>query len=190
VVTVIAVLRRTRSLTGRSLASVAARAGVTVSNLSTIEHDRREPRSSTIDRLAAALDITLVPVATGGRNTAAEAAEHLVAALAAGDQGRAYRTVLQLSNDLDTATPYLRALLVAEPAPPVEAGWDAFLAAVIEWRLEQAGLPSPDWISQTAGDRDPPWAPPDALLPARPEHVPAAFLRRGVLVEAAELTST
>jgi transcriptional regulator with XRE-family HTH domain len=188
--TVIAVLRRTRSRTGRSLASVAARAGVTASNLSTIEHARREPRSTTIDRLAAALDITLVPVATGGRNTAADAAEYLVEALAAGDQVRAYRTVLQLSDDLATATPYLRALLVAEPAPPVEAGWDAFLAAVVEWRLEQAGLPSPDWISETTGDLNQPWAPPDALLPARPERVPAAFLRRGILVEAAELAST
>jgi transcriptional regulator with XRE-family HTH domain len=188
-VTVIAVLRRTRARSGQSLAAIAARAGIAESNLSTIEHNRRAPRSSTVDRLAEALEITLVPVATGGRNTAADAAEHLAEALDAGDQARAYRTVLQLADDLATATPYLRALLVAEPAPRVEAGWDAFLAAVVELRLEQAGLPSPEWITHTTGDLDHPWSPPEAVLPARPDHVPAAFLRHGVLVEAAELAS-
>ena len=34
--------------------------------------------------------------------------------------------------------------LVAELARPVEAGWDAFLAAAVEWCVEQAGLPFPE----------------------------------------------
>ena len=185
--TVIAALRRTRTRTGRTLSVVADHAGLTRTNLSTIEHDRRAPRSDTIDRLAAALGITLIPVATGGRSTVAEAAEHTAAALAAGDTDRAYSSVVQLANDLDTATGYLRVVLAAEPAPPVAPGWDAFIAAVTAWRLEQAGLPTPDWLAGTLDS--PTWTPPGAVLPARAEHVPAAFARRGVQVEEHELAS-
>lgn len=91
-------LRRIRSRSGRSLGWVAARAGIAESNFSTIEHGRREPRAATIDRLAAALDITFLPVATGGRSTTAETADHIAAALAARDTATAYRAIVQVAD--------------------------------------------------------------------------------------------
>lgn len=187
--TVVAALRRTRARSGRTLVAVAKRAGITESNLSTIEHARREPRSTTIDRLAAALDVTLIPVATSGRNTVAEAGEHIAQALAAGDPPQAYRAALQLANDLGTSTPYLRLLLAAEPPAPVAPGWDALLAALTEWRLQQAGLPSPDWVRDSGDAVTTSWEPPGAVLPARPSRIPDALRRRGVLIEEDELTS-
>lgn len=187
--TITAALRRTRSRSGRSLGWVAARAGIAESNLSTIEHGRREPRAATIDRLAAALDVTFVPVAAGGRSTTAEAADHVAAALAAGDTGTAYRAIVQVADDLASASPYLRVLLAAEAPIAIEGGWDAFLAGVVEWRLEQVGLPAPEWIRAQVRDPAVPWAPPSAILPARPNHVPEPLRRRGIQVEADELTS-
>jgi transcriptional regulator with XRE-family HTH domain len=189
-VTITAALRRTRSRSGRSLSWVAARAGIAESNLSTIEHGRREPRAATIDRLAAALDVTFVPVATGGRSTTAEAADHVAAALAAGDTDTAYRAIVQVADDLASASPYLRALLAAEAPVAIDAGWNAFLAGVVEWRLTQAGLPTPEWIRAQVRDPAVPWAPPSTILPARPDHVPEPLRRRGIQVEADELTST
>lgn len=187
--TVVGALRRTRARSRRTLAAVAARAGITESNLSVIERDRRSPTSATIDRLTAALDITLIPAVTGGRNTVAEAGEHIAAALTAGDAERAYRAVLQLSDDLNTAGPYLRLLLAAEAPATVGPGWDALIAAVTEWHLQQVGLPAPDWVLHTIDDTAAPWAPPGAILPARADHVPEPFRRRGILVEEGELAS-
>lgn len=187
--TIIAALRRTRARSGRSLAWVAERAGVAESNLSAIEHGRREPRASTIDRLAAAMDVTFVPVATGGRSTTAEAADQIAAALAAGDTAIAYRVIVQVADDLFSASPYLRALLTAEAPIAIDQDWDAFLAGVVEWRLQQAGVPAPEWVRAQVRDLGTPWAPPSAILPARPEHVPATLRRRGISVEADELTS-
>lgn len=186
---IVGVLRRTRARSGRTLASVAARAGITESNLSTIEHDRRSPRSDTIDRLAVALDITLVPAATGGRTTVAEAGDAIVRALAQGDDGRAYRAALQLADDLGSASPYLRLLLAAEAPTLTGPGWGALIAAVTEWRLQQAGLPAPDWVLDSTDHEPSPWTPPGAVLAARESHVPLAFLRRGVLVEEDEFAS-
>lgn len=187
--TITAALRRTRSRSGRSLGWVAARAGIAESNLSTIEHGRREPRAATIDRLAAALDVTFVPVATGGRSTTAEAADQVAAALAALDTATAYRAIVQVADDLASASPYLRVLLAAEAPVAIGEGWDAFLAGVIEWRLAQAGLPLPEWIRAQVRDPGVPWAPPSAILPARPARVPEPLRRRGIQVEADELAS-
>jgi transcriptional regulator with XRE-family HTH domain len=187
--TIVAALRRTRARSGRTLAAVAARAGITESNLSTIEHNRRSPRSDTIDRLAAALDVTLVPAATGGRNTAAEAGEHIARAVASGDSERAYRAALQLADDLGSAPPYVRLLLAAEAPTAIAPGWDALVAAVTEWRLQQAGLPAPDWVLDTIDPDAAAWTPPGAVLAARASRVPPAFLRRGVFVEEDELAS-
>lgn len=185
---VVALLRRARERSGRTLASVASRAGLSESNLSTIEHDRRSPRAETIDRLATALELTLVPVQTGGRATVAEAGEHVTRAVRLGDTERAYRAVLQLADDLQSAPPYLRLLLAAEPPSLTGSGWDAFIAAVVEWRLNQAGVPVPDWVLSTASS-DGSWTPPGSVLPARPERIEPAFLRRGVLVEQDEFAS-
>ena len=182
-------LRRTRVHSGVSLRVLALRTGIAKPNLSAIERARREPTSATIDRVALALGVTFVPVKTGGRNTVAEASGHVAAALEAGDTARAYRAVVQIADDLQTANPYLRALLAAEPAGSTRPGWDAFIASVTEWRLAEVGLPAPDWVLETIGAPDVPWAPPDAVLEARLEHVAEPFRRRGVLIEASELES-
>ena len=188
--TVVEGLRRARLASGLTLRAVAQRSGIAEANLSTIEHARRDPTATTIDRLTAALGIRLVPVATGGRPTAADIADIIGTSLRASDETRAYRAAVQLADDLDSADPHLKLLLTTEPARTGDPGWDAFLAAVTEWRLQQAGLPAPDWVRQTGTPVAAPWSPPGAILEARPDHVAEPFLRRGVLVEAAELTST
>ena len=186
---VVAALRRARTTSRVSLGLLSDQTGIAKPNLSAIERARREPTSSTIDRITSALGVTLVPVQTAGRNTVAEASEHVAAALGAGDTARAYRAVLQISDDLHSADPYLRALLAAEPPTATGTGWDAFIAAVTEWRLTQARLPAPDWTQTASSDPVHVWAPPGAIIEARPDHVAEPFRRRGVLVEAGELAS-
>lgn len=182
-------LRRARAASGLSLSDVAARSGIALSNLSTIEHARREPTAATIDRLASALGVTLVPVATGGKMTVAEAATLLRTAVVGGDSRLAYRIVVQVSDDLASASPFARALLAAESPALIDAPWDGFLAAVVEWRLAEVRLPAPEWALASAGVPSQPWQPPGSVLPARPDHVAEPFARRGILVEVDELVS-
>lgn len=123
-----------------------------------------------------------------GRNSASAASEAVLEALALNDVTRAYRAVLQLSNDLAGASADALPRLVARPPESLPAGWDGFVAAVVEWRLLHAGIEPPRWVLTTVGSRSA-WASPLEVVPARTEHIPWPFLRRNVLIEEGELSS-
>ena len=122
------------------------------------------------------------------RNSVLEASEAVVQALALNDVDRAYRAVLQLSNDLASAPTDALPSLAVRPPEFLPSGWDAFLAAVVEWRLLQAGVEPPRWVLTTVGSSSS-WAPPGAVLAPRTEHVPWSFSRRNVYIEEGELDS-
>lgn len=127
-------------------------------------------------------------VSSQGRNSARNASKAVLEALAVNDLARAYRAVLQLSNDLAAVPADALPQLVTRAPQSLPAGWDAFVAAVVEWRLMKAGLNAPRWVLETVGSPFS-WAPPVEVLPARAEHVPWSFRRRNVRVEEGELSS-
>jgi hypothetical protein len=100
---------------------------------------------------------------------------------------------VQVADDLSASDPADRFLLAIEPPTHVSPEWDAALAGVAEWRLSQAQLPLPGWISSERGNPDWRWTPPlssaSAAIPRQEENVPWPLRKRGVLIEADELTS-
>lgn len=186
-------LRRARRRSGASLRSIASRAGVGAGNLSAIENGHRDPTTSTVDRLASAIGIELIPVATQGRSPAARAAEEITEAEARGQFPLAYRRFIQLADDLASADPVTRVLLAVEEPDESSSRWLDAIAALLEVRLREASAPVPSWVTERTGNPDSVWEPQRSARPlpvsADRTQVPSEFLRRGVAIERGELAS-
>lgn len=183
--------RSARAASGLTQSELAIRSGIAGSSLSLIEHGKREPTVATLDALLRATRHTVVTVPTV-RSDAARIASEIGAAIANSDDALAFRRFLQLADNLAAERGATRVgLTLTEPAPTGSEQWDAAIAALCEFRLEADALPAPDWIITRAGHPDTLWAPhtSDYDIPADPTRVPSAFLRRGILIEAATLES-
>ena len=101
--------------------------------------------------------------------------------------------LVQVADDLTTPDPTDRFVLAIEPPAHISPEWDAALAGVTEWRLSQARLPLPGWVTNERGNREWRWTPPLSAaaeaIPVHLENVPEPLRERGVLIEADELTS-
>ena len=126
-----------------------------------------------------------------GRETASSAADEIRQAHFDGDDEAAYRAFVQLSNDLVDTEHDVKGLLGAEQPDSVSPEWDAAIAGLVEWRLRQAGLPTPAWVDQVRGDVTWRWAPWPAIrvIKARIDRVPEPFAKRGIWIEEGELDS-
>ncbi|WP_420623490.1 hypothetical protein [Candidatus Poriferisodalis sp.] len=83
-----------------------------------------------------------------------------------------------------------RLRLVANEPGPVDARWDAFLAAYVEHRCMHEGITAPAWVYDDARDLDQFWFPGPDLDFFHVEaivHCPAAFEARRVFLPAREL---
>ena len=103
----------------------------------------------------------------------------------------AYRLVIQLADDLAAVHGAERvAATVARPAPCGDVRYDAFLAGVVETRLDDEDLPHPVWLSETA-TLDTPWHVAQRTTGSAriADETPLPLRRRGVLIDAAELIS-
>lgn len=181
-------LRRARANSSLSLRSLAQRTGIAASNLSVIENGRRDPTATTVERIARALGVELVALNTKGRVTASAAADAI--AQAASPQV-AYRSFLQLANDLAAASPFDRVVLVAEQPGLTNTRWDDAIAGLVEWLLQKDHAPLPDWVIDRPGDAHTPWEPQRTNTPlalhADIRLAPEPLRRRGVAIEAQEL---
>lgn len=124
------------------------------------------------------------------RHTAERLAHELGRRRSDGGHQRAFRIIFQLMDDFRSVDPDLGSELVREmPDETGDARFDAFLAATVEHLAFHAGVSVPSW----ARDRD-------ALLPSfwfpspyPGTHAraliesPAAFRRRGIFIEEADL---
>jgi transcriptional regulator with XRE-family HTH domain len=186
-------LKHARVRAGLSLSDAARRSGIQRSNIAAIENGRRDPTASTIEKIANAARVRLIPVTSDGRTTVAEASTALADAVRQSNAGRAYRVLAQVANDLTAPDPADRFVLAVEPPARVSPEWDAALAGVTEWRLRQAQLPLPGWVVDERGNRDWDWTPPvsaaTSSIPVDIDNVPAPLRKRGVLIEADELAS-
>jgi transcriptional regulator with XRE-family HTH domain len=186
-------LRLQRRQSGLTLSTVAERSGIAVPNLSAIENERRDPTARTVERIADAIGVGLIAAPLGGRATVADGADAIGAALKRNDARTAYRALIQVADDLRADDPATRFLLTLNAPAPISPEWDAAIAGVTEWRLKEAKLPSPAWVTANRGLADAQWSPPSSSLVAplapRQDRVPRPLRDRGVLIEADELTS-
>lgn len=188
--TIAAGLRRARLNAGVSLRRTASLSGVGASSLSGIENGRREPTSGTLERIAETLGVRIAVLPYVNRLSAA-AATDAIRVYAADEPAAAYRTFLQLADDLAAADDYERFLLTAEEPRILGTRWDDAVAALVEFRL--AGFVTPPWTAMRRGSPGAHWEPQRTRisLPALTDITDAAepFRRRGIAISEGELQS-
>lgn len=177
--------RASRRLTQDHVARVA---GTSVPNVSSIEAGRRIPRVDTLDRLLRATGSRLGVLPTT-REGALEASIEIRAAIEGNDADAAFRAWLTYSDALAVESAVNRVVLAAHPPQPTGTDvYDAALAAVSEFRLQEVDAPIPDWVN------DSPTCDPEVVLgdlATLPRDLlgdtPAAFLIRGLVIDRASL---
>lgn len=183
--------RAARYAAGMGQRDLARRTGVSQSSISCIEGGSQDATVGTLERLAQGLGAQLVLIPSR-LLSATSTAERVRSALEEGRAGRADVTVLQLADDLAYAEPAMRAaLVVAAPFPTGDRRYDAWIAALVELRLDEVGIPAPAWVNEPERVADPEWlvcGVPGLENLVRPI-TPAPFLRRGVLLGADDLAS-
>ncbi|WP_404442509.1 helix-turn-helix transcriptional regulator [Microbacterium marinum] len=178
--TLVRAARKSKRLTQ---AELAARARLDQSAISRSERGR-DAEFGTIDRLLAGAGHRLYAAPTR-RDDAATVAAEIRGRLREKDRAGALRALLQLNDNLVAESGLVRGVLtLTEPEPTGDAAWDAAIAALVEWRLRDEGLPTPPWAHspdralQTRRTLDV-----DAADPVPPlSAVPDTFASRGVLV--------
>jgi transcriptional regulator with XRE-family HTH domain len=178
--TLIRAARKTRGLTQQRLAE---RTHIDQASVSRSERGR-DAEFSTVTRLLAGAGHRLYSAPTQ-RDDAATAAAEIRERLRSGDRERALRALLQLNDNLVAEHGLVRGVLgLTEPEPTRDPVWDAAIAALVAWRLQEDGLPAPDWVNRP--DRfltAPSGLDVDPADPVPPlAEVPDAFAQRGVLV--------
>lgn len=183
-VNVAALLRAAREQVGLTTRELARRSGLPQSSISDLENGAHSPTVKTVDKLAKGLGV-ISPYLT-----AAEAAALVRARLERGDPPDG--PIWQLANDLAAAEPVLRAALALSPAPSTgDLRRDAWIAGLVEYRLDQVGVKAPPWVRDPSRVAPEEWpvsgvrATADIVRPDTPE----PFARRHVLVTADDLVS-
>jgi hypothetical protein len=109
-----------------------------------------------------------------------------------GDEPYVFRALIQVANDLADAEPALRvALAVTPPAPTGHRRVDAFLAAIVDYRLSGEGLPCPAWVDDPSRTVTPEWLASGVseLSDLSREGTPDSFRKRGVVIHESDLVS-
>ncbi|MHB1614758.1 MAG: helix-turn-helix domain-containing protein [Actinomycetes bacterium] len=184
-------LRTARHARGVSQRELARAAHVSQPGIAAVESGAHD---TTLDRL----DLLLVPLGqrvsllpTRARPVW-QVAVDLRAALEASDEKRAWREIVQCSDDLARETHATRvALAVTQPLPVGDSRYDAVLAAVTDYHLSRDGLPRPVWLDLPEYQLAEPWDVEEvpSLRDRARSDTPPAIARHGVFLAAAELAS-
>lgn len=181
--------RRNRSVSGRAL---ARRTSSSQAGLVGVERGTTDATVDRLDRILRSLDYQLVALPTR-LGTAANSAEDARRFLVDSRVDAAFRVVLQLAADLESADPALRvALCVSPPAPTGDPRFDALLAGIVEHLLSKDSLPLPEWVAEDTRTLAEPWdvEPVPALRAAARKRTPRALRRHGVFVDPVELVNS
>lgn len=144
-----------------------------------------------LGRLLEQCGAQLIAIPTTTPSVAA-AGSALRRAVREGHAGLLFRQLIQVNDDLASEPPATRLALCLTPPPLTgDRGVDAFLAAVVEFRLRKDRLPIPEWTSLPERFCDPAWD--VAGIPSLAHDVlgstPSSFKRHGVLIAEEDLIS-
>lgn len=174
-----------------SQALLSEKSGLAIPNLSAFENGRREPRFSTAEAVLNASGYQLIAVATT-RSTVADLATVIADDLAAGDTQSAFRMVIQINDNLvgEKGANKL-AVALTPPASVGDVYWDATIAGVVEYRLNQFKLPSPEWVFDAwrSAKTKSELAVASWRFEIEDQDVPSELLKRNVLVDRVEFES-
>ena len=183
-------VRQARALSALSQRALADRASDHQPNVAAIETGARDAYVATLARLvdAAGARLSILPATS---SPAAEVAVEVAEFLRERKERLAFRAVLGFHDDLMRASPALRVALCVTPPPASgDRRYDGLLAAVVEYDLEQDGLPLPSWVHDPARNAGGWWVEDlEELRPTVRHRTPAAFARHGVWLDPAELES-
>lgn len=171
--------------------ALARRCGIAQSSINVIERGSHDTKVSTLDRLVAGFDAQ-VAILPSRLVTAQSAASAVAQALVEGDEGAARSATFQLADDLAQADLHLRvALTVAPPQRTGERRYDAWIAGLVEIRLDEVGVPPPDWATEVSRSLDGEWLVSgiEPLRASTRSQTPEPLLRRGVLIDSRDLVS-
>jgi len=185
------IVRTGRQGAGLSQSELARRCDIPQPSISRIESGDRSPNLALIDRLLAPAGqhVTAIPTRTP---TVAEAAATIRGLIDSAAEVYVFRALIQVADNLAEAEPALRvALTVTPPAPTGSLGADAFLAAIVDYRLIGEGLPCPGWVDEPQRTVTPHWLASglSQLADITRDGTPEPFLRRGVLIHETDLVS-
>ncbi|MHB8190586.1 MAG: helix-turn-helix domain-containing protein [Ferrimicrobium sp.] len=181
-------LRHSRNQAGLTQRDLAARAGVSVSEVARIETYRVQPSIPVLGRLidAIGMGITLTSQYIDNRSSVTETAESIKQALAANNEHRAFLTWLVLLDDLNAVAPVRLSELVKDPPTTTgDSDYDALIAGLVEYVCLAKVVDPPAWV-------DEPWRTTQdwyisgipGLAELERKESPHCFARRGVyLVE-------
>ncbi len=181
IATLVRSARRARRYSQREL---ARRAGLSQSRVAIAESAHEDPRYGTAQRLLAGAGHRLYAAATTRDDVATITAE-IRQALARDDLQLAFRYFIQMNDNLVGEGGLLRGILaVTEPELTGSKTWDSAIAALVEYRLNQEGVPAPAWTSSATRRLErarPLLVDPADPVPAHGD-VPTEFLEHGVFI--------
>ena len=186
-----ALLREARLNHGLSQRTLTARSGAVQPTIAALESGRHDPGVATLERFLAASGARLGVLPTRVRPVA-DAADAIRRLVAEHQLDEGFRELIQVADDLAAEDGAVRVALAVTPPQPVgDRRFDAFLAAVVEHRLEEEDLVLPEWTAEPQRVCEEPW-----FVSDLPEYVdrarresPPAFARRGVFLVPDELAS-
>ncbi len=142
--TLVRAARKSRGFTQKQLAH---RTGIDQARVSRAESGSEDLRSGTVDRLLAGAGHRLYAAPTR-RDDAAAIAPQIRSSLEAGDRSLALRYLIQLNDNLLSEKGIIRGVLaVAEPELVGQKVWDAAIAGLVAWRLNEERVPLPAWVN-------------------------------------------
>ncbi|MFF1634811.1 multiprotein-bridging factor 1 family protein [Leifsonia sp. NPDC058248] len=184
-------LRGSRNAARLDQTALSSRAGDHQSDISSIERGRRIPRVDTLERLLASTGHKLISLPSTSPSTI-DVSDRIRRHVKTGDRDGALRGFLDFADGLAREPGNVRiALTIAAPLKTGSLGWDAALAGLVELRLNEVGLPHPEWVSIESTRAPSPQTPhlSEYDLDPRIDSVPTEFASRNVLIERGVLAS-
>lgn len=181
IATLVRSARRSRGLTQREL---SARSRLAQPRIALTEKRREDPRFATVTRLLAGSGHRLYAAPTT-RDDVATISADIRLAVQADDVHLALRHLIQMNDNLVAEHGLLRGILaITEPESTGSKTWDAAIAGLVAYRLNQDAVPLPEWVNderRVLKRARPLRVDPADAVPS-PADVPQEFLDRGVLL--------
>lgn len=185
------ILEAVRKSAGLSHVQLAQRANTYQSNISMIESGVTDPGISTIEQCLSPLGFTLIAIPTT-KSSVAETAIRIGEMVKENKLARAFRFIIQVSDNLQSVEPEICVALCAAPAPKTgSAKHDALLAGVVEHVLSTRRLPVPQWIHEESRRLASGWVVDTHEKDAKSiaQRTPSALLHHNVFIDKREFQS-